>query len=161
MSFDQIRKSDGATADLLAFLSCIEPKEISQSILPRFELEEQIVYTIGTLYGYAFLTRRRNSEVFDMHSLVHLATRIWLQREGLIATTEEKATRHLAKVFPSNDYTNRHIWREYLPHASRVLQRSKELNIAERSDLLFWVGQCLRADRRIKEAVRSLEEVDQ
>ncbi len=160
VSFNQIRKSDSATADLLAFLSCIEPKEIPQSILPRFELEEQMVYAIGTLCGYAFLTRRENSEVFDMHSLVHLATRIWLQREGLIATTEEKATRHLATVFPSNDYTNRNIWREYLPHASRVLQRSKALDIAERSDLLFWVGQCLRVDGRIKEAVRSLEEAD-
>ncbi len=76
VSFNQIRKSDRAAADLLAFLSCIEPKEIPQSILPRFELEEQIMHAIGTLCGYAFLTRRGDSRVFDMHSLVHLAMRI-------------------------------------------------------------------------------------
>jgi len=58
VSFDQIRKSDGArVADLLSFLSCIEPKGIPQSILPRFELEEQMVHAVGTLWGYAFLTR--------------------------------------------------------------------------------------------------------
>ncbi|KAK4035148.1 hypothetical protein C8A01DRAFT_18138 [Parachaetomium inaequale] len=161
VSFDQIRKSDGAAADLLAFLSCIEPKEIPQSILPRFELEEQMVHAVGTLCGYAFLTRRRDSRVFDMHSLVHLATRIWVQREGLTATTDEKATRHLAAVFPSDDYTNRNVWREYLPHAFRVLQHSKELDIEERSNLLFWVGRCLGMDGRNKEATRDLEEACQ
>ncbi|KAL2289485.1 hypothetical protein FJTKL_01757 [Diaporthe vaccinii] len=56
VSFDQIRRSDGAAADLLAFMSCIEPKAIPQSMLPRCELEEEMVYVIGTLCGYAFLT---------------------------------------------------------------------------------------------------------
>ncbi len=32
ISFDQIRKSDSAAADLLSFISCIEPKAIPQSI---------------------------------------------------------------------------------------------------------------------------------
>ena len=161
VSFDQIRKSDSAAADLLAFLSCIEPKEIPQSILPRFELEEQMVHAVGTLCGYAFLTRRGDSKVFDMHSLVHLATRIWVQREGLTATTDEKTTRHLATIFPSDDYANRNIWREYLPHAFRVLQHSKELDIQEKSDLLYRVGRCLGVDGRIKEAAKSLEEAYQ
>ncbi|KAK3905061.1 hypothetical protein C8A05DRAFT_41968 [Staphylotrichum tortipilum] len=161
VSFDQIRKFDGAAADLLAFLSCIEPREIPQSILPRFELEEQMVHAVGTLCGYAFLTRRGDSKVFDMHSLVHFATRIWVQREGLMAKTDEKATRHLATFFPSDDQTNRNLWREYLPHAFRVLQHSKELDIEEKSDLLFWIGRCLSVDGRIKEAVRSLEEACQ
>jgi tetratricopeptide (TPR) repeat protein len=161
VSFDQIRKSDGAAADLLAFLSCIEPKEIPQSILPRFELEEQMMHAVGTLCGYAFLTRRGDSKVFDMHSLVHLATRIWVQREGLTAATDEKATRHLATVFPSDDYANRNVWREYLPHAFRVLQHSKELDIEEKSNLLFRIGRCLRVDGRTKEAIRSLEEACQ
>ncbi|KAL2289486.1 hypothetical protein FJTKL_01757 [Diaporthe vaccinii] len=71
VSFDQIRRSDGAAADLLAFMSCIEPKAIPQSMLPRCELEEEMV------------------KVFDMHSLVYLATRIWIQREGRVATTSE------------------------------------------------------------------------
>jgi hypothetical protein len=161
VSFDQIRKSDGAVADLLSFLSCIEPKGIPQSILPRLELEEQMVHAIGTLCGYAFLTRRGDSKVFDMHSLVHLATRIWIQREGRTATTNEKATRHLATVFPDDNYANRDLWREYLPHASRLLQHSEELDIEEKSNLWLWVGRCLSVDGRIKEAVRYLGEACQ
>ncbi|KAK3938160.1 putative kinesin light chain [Diplogelasinospora grovesii] len=153
VSFDQIRKSDNAAANLLSFISCIEPKGIPQSLFPGSESIKQLVDAIGTLCAYAFLTRRGDSKVFDMHSLVHLATRIWVQREGLTAMTDEKATRHLITVFLSNDYANRNVWREYLPHAFRVLQHSKELNIKEKSDLLV--------DGRIKEAVKSLEEVCQ
>ena len=158
VSFDQIRKIDNTAANLLSFISCIEPKGIPQSLLPGSESTEQLVDAIGTLCAYAFLTRRGDGKVFDMHSLVHLATRIWVQRESLTATTGDKATRHLATVFPSDDYANRNVWREYLPHAFRVLQHSNETDIAEKSDLLFWVGRCLREDGRIKEAVASLEE---
>ncbi|KAL2194480.1 hypothetical protein P885DRAFT_71251 [Corynascus similis CBS 632.67] len=161
VSFDQIRKSDNAAADLLSFISCIEPKGIPQSLFPRFESTQQLVDAIGTLCAYAFLTRRGDSKVFDMHNLVHLATRIWVQREGLTATASEKATRHLATVFPSDEYENRTIWREYLPHAVRALQYSKELDIEEKSDLLLWIGRCLIVDGRIREAVRSLEEACQ
>ncbi|KAK4160531.1 hypothetical protein QBC43DRAFT_113210 [Cladorrhinum sp. PSN259] len=157
ISFDQIRRSDNAAADLLSFISCIEPKGIPQSMLPGYESIEQLD-AIGTLCAYAFLTRRGESKVFDMHSLVHLATRIWIQREARTAMTDEKAIRHLAEVFPYDDYVNREVWREYLPHASRLLQHSKDLDIAEKSDLLFWVGRCLKVDGRIKEATRSLEE---
>ncbi|KAL8366598.1 hypothetical protein RB595_010452 [Gaeumannomyces hyphopodioides] len=156
VSFDQIRKSNRTAADLLSFLSCIEPKAIPQSILPRLEVEEQTVHAIGTLCGYAFLTRRAGSQVFDMHSLVHLATRIWIQRENRTATAYGKAIRHIAEIFPDDDYANRSLWREYLPHVFKALQSSEGANSKDKSNLCFWVGRCLRVDGRIKEAVKYL-----
>ncbi|KAK4249021.1 hypothetical protein C7999DRAFT_30552 [Corynascus novoguineensis] len=162
VSFDQIRQTDKAATNLLSFISCIEPKGIPQSLFPDFQSTEQLLDVIETLCAYAILTRREDSKVFDMHSLVHLATRIWVRREGLTTTTTiEKATRHFAAVFPSDDYANRNVWREYLPHAFRVLEHSKELDIEERSDLLYRIGLCLIADGRIKEAATSLEEACQ
>ncbi|KAL2195571.1 hypothetical protein P885DRAFT_39746, partial [Corynascus similis CBS 632.67] len=160
-SFDQIRETDKAATNLLSFISCIEPKGIPQSLFPDSESTEQLLDAIETLCAYAILTRREDNKVFDMHSLVHLATRIWVRREGLTTTTIEKATRHFAAVFPSDDYANRNVWREYLPHAFRVLHHSKELDIGERSDLLYRIGQCLIVEGRIKEAVTSLEEACQ
>ena len=109
VSFDQIRKSDSTAADLLAFVSCIEPKGIPQSILPRPELQEQMVHAIGTLCGYAFLTRRQGNDVLDMHNLVHLSTRIWTRREGRTASTMKAAIQHILAVFPDNDYANRSL----------------------------------------------------
>ncbi|RYP42951.1 hypothetical protein DL770_011993 [Monosporascus sp. CRB-9-2] len=43
VSFDQIHKSDSAAANLLSFISCIEPKAIPRSILPNLGSEEQMV----------------------------------------------------------------------------------------------------------------------
>ncbi|KAK4248963.1 putative kinesin light chain [Corynascus novoguineensis] len=162
VSFKQIRESHKAAADLLSFISCIEPKGIPQSLLPGYtKSTEQLVDTIGTLCSYAFLTRRGDSKVFDMHSLVHLAARIWVQREGRMALMAKKAIRHLAIIFPSHDYANRNLWREYFPHVFKLLQQNKELNIKERFELLFWVGRCLMTDGRIKQAARGLEEASQ
>ncbi|KAH6630386.1 hypothetical protein B0J18DRAFT_100554 [Chaetomium sp. MPI-SDFR-AT-0129] len=158
VSFDQIRKSDSAAADLLSFISRIEPKGIPQSLLPDLDSAEKFVDAIGTLCAYAFLTRRGESKVFDMHSLVHLATQIWVQREGLTATTDEDATWHLATIFPTADYENRNTWREYLPHALKLLQNSRELDTEERSDLLLAVGRCLDIDGRTDQAVEIIEE---
>lgn len=158
VSFDQIRKSDTAAADLLSFISRIEPKGIPQSLLPDLDSAEQFVDAIGTLCAYAFLTRRGESKVFDMHSLVHLATQIWVQREGLAATADEDATWHLATIFPTADYDNRNKWREYLPHALKLLQNNGGLDTEERSDLLLAVGRCLEVDGRTEQAIEILEE---
>jgi Tetratricopeptide repeat len=121
-------------------------------------LEEQMVHAIGTLCAYAFLVRREESKIFDMHSLVHLATRIWVQKHGDATQVTEQVTRHLAMAFPTDDYINRSLWREYLPHAIKVLQGNEKLNIEEKYNLYFWVGRCLRADGRIREALGCLEE---
>ncbi|RYO74827.1 hypothetical protein DL764_010710 [Monosporascus ibericus] len=57
VSFDQVRKFDGAAAELLSFMSCIEPKAIPRSLLPNSWYNEEMENAIGTLCGYAFLTR--------------------------------------------------------------------------------------------------------
>ncbi|KAK1762400.1 hypothetical protein QBC33DRAFT_623724 [Phialemonium atrogriseum] len=154
VSFEQIRRLDSAAADLLSFMSQIEPKAIPQSLLPKLGSEE-MVHAIGTLCVYDFVARR-DDEMLDMHSLVHLATRIWV-REGLGVQVAEKAIRHLEAVFPSDDYENRSVWREYLPHALRILQGNEVDDLEEKYNLCFWAGRCLRVDGRIKEAVKCLD----
>src|SRR4051812_34851213 len=100
-------------------MSRIEPKAIPRSILPRPKSEEQTEHAIRTLCTYAFLVRRGESKIFDMHNLVHLTTRIWVQRHRDATQMTEQTNRYLAVTFPSEDYTNRSLWREYLPHALR------------------------------------------
>ena len=157
VSFEQIRKSDSGAAKLLAFLSCIEPKAIPRSILPPLK-PEQMVHAVGTLCGYAFLTRRGDTDLFDMHSLVHTATRNWIQRENLQQSTIEEAVRHIATVFPTSDYENRKLWREYFPHVFKALQHSRELDLKAKFDLTHSMARCLRADGRIKEALQYSKE---
>jgi tetratricopeptide (TPR) repeat protein len=156
VSFKKIRELDRNAADLLSFLSQIEPKSIPQSLLPELNSKVQTVSAIGTLCGYAFVSKQ--DEMLDMHSLVHLATRIWLRREGLETQTTETAMRHVAGSFPTDEYENRHTWRTYLPHALRMLQRAGAGDMVERYELYFWVGRCLQVEGRVKEAVRCFEE---
>ena len=159
VSFEQIRKSDPNAAELLSFLSCIEPKGIPQSILPKLE-PEQMTRAVGTLCGYAFLTQRGDADVFDMHSLVHLATLVWTKRERLNTVAVTKAVGHLSKIFPKNKWENRDLWREFLPHAFKLLRHStqEEPDSRDKFRLFIMVGKCLRVDGRMKESLQYLEE---
>jgi tetratricopeptide (TPR) repeat protein len=158
ISFQQIHKMDGPAANILSFISCIEPKAISLSLLPDVGSEEEIVRAIGTLRGYAFLAERDDA-LYDMHSLVHLATQVWVREQGLTRKTIEKAIHHLAGIFPSDDYINRKLWQNFLPHSLRALQESEWQDTEGRSELHIKVARCLVADGRIREAVHCYEEI--
>ena len=103
-------------------------------------------------------------EWYDIHRLVHLATRIWVKEHGDASKVAEDAVRHVADVFPSDDYENRAVWRAYLPHALRLFDSSLKIDaeklsrLSELSELCLLVGRCLRVDGRIREAVVWLEE---
>ncbi|KAF2825327.1 hypothetical protein CC86DRAFT_294722, partial [Ophiobolus disseminans] len=162
VSFSQIRERDAAAADLLAFVSCIEWKAIPRSLLPKVQAERQMEEAIGTLCGYSFLARRgdseeegteREEEWYDIHRLVHLATRIWVKKHGDAAGVLEGAVQHVADVFTSDDYAN-----PYLPHALRLLESGQECSAEERSELCLLAGRCLEVDGRIREAVTWVKE---
>jgi tetratricopeptide (TPR) repeat protein len=167
VSFTQIRARDAAAADLLSFMSCVEWKAIPRSLLPSVQPEERMEEAIGTLCRYSVLARRENDdrekeegeeEWYDIHRLVHLATRIWISQVGDMAEVVEKAVRHVAGIFPSDDHANHVVWRAYLPHALRLLENMPNCDIGEKSELCLLVGRCLRVDGRIREAVKWLEE---
>ncbi|KAH7343110.1 P-loop containing nucleoside triphosphate hydrolase protein [Pyrenochaeta sp. MPI-SDFR-AT-0127] len=174
VSFSQVQARDAAAADLLASMSCIESKAIPRSLLLIVQSEERMEDAMGTLCGYSFLAKRETNkreereeavaqaeaeeECFDMHRLVHLATRIWTIKYGNAAEVIEKAVRHTANVFPSDDYANRAVWRAYLPHVLRLLGNKLDSDREKKSELCLLVGQCLQVDGGIREAVKWLEE---
>jgi tetratricopeptide (TPR) repeat protein len=158
VSFNQILEDDTIAADLLAFMSCIEWKGIPYSILPAVQPEARMMAAIGTICSYSFAVKRNNEDIYDMHRLVHLATRIWIHQYGRGTETSENAIKHLAKAFPSDDYENREIWREYLPHAVRMSEIEGGKGIGEKHTLFLKVGLCLLEDGRTGEAVTRLEE---
>jgi tetratricopeptide (TPR) repeat protein len=159
LSFIQIQAEDAVAADLLAFMSCIEWKGIPLSILPTVKPEELMAHAIGTICSYSFITKREDKDIYDMHRLVHLAMRVWLDRSGRGVEARKKAVQHVTEVFPSDEYENRDVWRDYLPHISRLSTVEQETVAEEKYMLLYKVGKCLHADGRIKEAVALLEQV--
>ena len=159
VSFEKIRSSNTQAAELLEFLACIEPKGIPRSILPKFQSDQQLTRSIGTLRSYAFVDQQGSSEMYDMHRLVHIAARIWTKSRGHLTEAKYSAVRHVAEVFPSDDYENRILWREYMPHATRLLDESHNPGSAEAARLGYWIGRCLMVDGRTKQAIQVLEHV--
>jgi tetratricopeptide (TPR) repeat protein len=158
VSFDQIVRQDADAAHLLQYMSCIEWKAIPRSILPAIEPEARMTTAIGTLWSYSFITIRNDSQTYDMHRLVHVAARVWIREKGLMMETQKRALQHLSNIFPSDEHTNREIWREYIPHIARIRDVEAGGHIYVRGALCLQVGRCLQVDGRIRDAVGWLEE---
>jgi tetratricopeptide (TPR) repeat protein len=154
ISFNQIRLQDQLAADYLSFMSCLVSQRIPESLLPPAQSKIKMVEAIGTLTAYSFITKREIEQSFDLHRLVHLATRNWLRTTQSLAAWTERTLSRLADVFPSSDYKNRTIWITYLPHARHALAlpRPSERNSEVEIKLLSKVGQCLERNGQYVEA---------
>ncbi|KAG4259275.1 hypothetical protein FPRO03_12951 [Fusarium proliferatum] len=159
VSFEQIRRSAPLATDLLSFMAFIEPKAIPRSILPGLKTEQQMTQAIGTLLGHGFLSQRGREPMFDMHSLVHLVTRRWTENQGLGIEMQNLALARVADVFPPAEWEHRDLWRQYLPHAIRLLGTTAGVKNEAFCNLGYKVGRCLLVDGRIEEAVAILENV--
>ena len=162
VSFKQIQGTDRAAAQLLSFMSQIEPRAIPETMLPRTGTEEELENAVGTLSAYAFLQRREDGKTLDMHSLVHLAARVWVHHGIDGPKVRQAAVVHLVTVFQSDDCDDRQIWRQYMPHVLKMLQDSRgNGKWGEECRLGFWAGRCLQVEGRVEEAVDLLEHVVQ
>ena len=158
ISFEQIRQRDPLAAEYLSFMACVEPKDIPQSLLPPGPTRKKEIDAIGTLNAYSFIVRRPTDMALDLHRLVHLATRNWLRKEGLLTVSIEKALVRLEEVFPNDSHENRSLWRTYLPHACHILEfdiidKDREIRIelmrrvesgSNRCALLMAISNCSR-----------------
>jgi len=151
ISFEQIQQRDALAAEYLSFMSCLDPKMIPESLLPPGQNKKKALDAIGTLTAYSFITKQQD-RTFDLHRLVHLATRSWLKEQGSSNEWIKKAIARLADVFPDNDHQNRALWRAYLPHARCLLSSSLKDDVDGRLLLLERFGLCLMSDGRYIEA---------
>ncbi|KAK2124192.1 hypothetical protein NOF04DRAFT_1252912 [Fusarium oxysporum II5] len=159
VSFNQIRALHEDAATLLSITACLEPKAIPRALFPPLGSEQKLTRAIGTLCGYSFLSKREDGETFDMHSLVHLATQRWNQDDGLEKGICQMAVAHIAEAFPCDDWDKREVWRQYMPHALRLLTSVDGAHTDDRWVLGYKVSQCLLIDGRTRQAVLILESV--
>jgi len=143
-------------------MACIEGKDIPQSLLPASASRKKESEAIVILLAYSFIVQREVAMTFDLHRLVHLATRSWLQKEGLLSRWGEAAIERLDKVFPDEKHQNRARWRLLLQHATFALR----LDIvargdSQRLDLAWKYAQSLHREGRYREAEKVYEQVFQ
>ena len=154
VSFEAIRKTDMNSVRLLSFIRWIESKAIPIKMLPTTGSEIDLEDSIGVLCGYGFLGWREDGETLDMHTLVHLVLRLWLDQEiDDSLATEEVAIEHLNRIFPSNDWENRLMWRPFLPHVLPLMKDARLRQNKTLQSLGHRLGLCLHVDGRITETV--------
>ncbi|KAJ5190029.1 Acyl transferase/acyl hydrolase/lysophospholipase [Penicillium cf. griseofulvum] len=157
-SFEQIRQQSRLATDYLCFISCIKEKDILISLLPpASNIEQQ--KAIGLLSSYSFVRQRFEDSRLDMHRLVHLATRNWLQSVNLLRKCQLDVLLGLDMRFPDTDNSNRAQVRASIPHALQILHRTiTEDPHPARVCLLHKVARCQIIEGRAKEAERLYSE---
>jgi hypothetical protein len=84
ISFQQIRYRDPLAADYLSFMAYIDPKDIPQALLPAGTSRKNEIEAMGMLDAYPFINKRPADKTLDLHQLIYLAIRNWLQKEKMI-----------------------------------------------------------------------------
>lgn len=121
ISFEQISRDAPLAARYLRFICYLGEKDIPISLFPPAEDEMERDEAISTLKAYAFISNRDTSDRFEIHRLVRLTMRNWLQQQGQQSQQVTETILHLAEEFPWPRHENRNIWTSYLPHAQSVL----------------------------------------
>jgi tetratricopeptide (TPR) repeat protein len=160
ISFEQIRMRDSLATEYLSFMACINRKDIPQSLLPSGRSRKLEIEAMGTLRAYSFIITRGQAAVFDLHRLVHLATRIWLRKQGTLCRWSQAAIERLDELFPDESYWNRAQWRVFLPHAAYALQGAHIAQDNDRSlSLTEKYARSLYHDGRYNEAEKPHQEL--
>lgn len=164
VSFEQIRRRHPLAADYLSFMACVSPRNIPQTLLPPGDSRKQELEAVGTLTAYSFVARQAAPASLDMHRLVHLTIRSWLQREGDLQRWQSRAMARLESVLPLNDYADGAHWRRYIPHAAYMLNdptATVDRYASSRAGLERKYGMCHRNDGHYEIAERALRAVVQ
>ncbi|KAL4735655.1 hypothetical protein BDV11DRAFT_211854 [Aspergillus similis] len=156
ISFQQVQQMNQLAADYLLFMACINPREIPKSLLPEAVSKKKTTDAVGLLKAFSFINEQGGRR--SLHRLVHLSTGNWLRTQSRFRQQLSTMAFRFDEVFPTHTYTNRAIWREYLPH---VLSLISEVGFpkVEHLNLVRRVGWCLNADGRFNEAALLFENI--
>lgn len=101
-------------------------------------LDDEFEDDILTLRNYSFISVSTD-QTFEMHGLVQLAMRKWLDAHGQLEIWKEKYIKNLYAVFPHNRYENWSLCQQLFPHVKAALQQKpdKEASLKRWASLLY------------------------
>ncbi|KAF2112482.1 P-loop containing nucleoside triphosphate hydrolase protein [Lophiotrema nucula] len=123
ISFDHIRNIRRSAADLLALMSFFDRQGIPEKVLRNqpTSIEDQFDCDVVLLTQYALITITGDDGVFEMHRLVQLATRKWLEAHGEFAKTRDQYIANVCAHFPSWKAKDWAVCEALYPHMKNTL----------------------------------------
>ncbi|KAF4921131.1 Kinesin light chain 3 [Colletotrichum fructicola] len=141
VSFNQIQQQDPLASDLLSFACLLDRQGIPENLVVGFcdqrkRRGQQIstskmLKALGTLKGFSLVSEAKDNAI-DMHRLVQLVTRKWLDIHSRLAGCIEDALEVVSDLYPYGRYESRQLCQDYLPHANAVLQHGASISRKER-----------------------------
>ncbi|KAK3941484.1 hypothetical protein QBC46DRAFT_430783 [Diplogelasinospora grovesii] len=105
ISFEQIRRTSQEAANLLALMSMFDSQDIPESLLmgnmDRLKFE---TIAVEPLTSFSLVRSQIGRQSFDMHQLVQVATRSWLEQKGEHLRWRREALRTVAGKLPGGNY---------------------------------------------------------
>ena len=122
ISFDQINEKDRPAAELLSLMSLFDRQGIPESLL-RKESEDDLDFgnRWAPLEKFSFVICEEGGRSFQMHRLVQMAIRSWLEQHGDIDRWKQKAVQTIAGSLPSFEHRFWKTWEILLPHSEVAL----------------------------------------
>lgn len=168
VSFKMIKEREPLAADMLSQMCFLNRQEIQRMLLLG-KHGDGIDFTkaLGALKSYRFITADKENKSFEMHALVQLATRLWLEDESETEKYCAQALQSVSKNFPAGDFDDRLLCEQLLLHAKEVLeykqiQRDDQISKAELLHNVSWYaseqGNFRDAERWLEEAVKIRQE---
>jgi tetratricopeptide (TPR) repeat protein len=109
--------------------------DISQSSAGDNKFEDDIV----ALRNFCFISVDASGTSFEMHALVQLATRMWLEASSKLEQWKEQFVSNLCAAFPNGEYENWVTCRALFAHARSAVGQppEHESSLAEWATLLY------------------------
>ena len=167
ISFDHIRQTRPSAADLLSLMSFFDRQGIPEVLLRnrpakesssenldgpdgnpddedsasesgcKDEFEEDVL----TLRNYSFITVNADATTFEMHGLVQLSMRKWLEAHGQLEGWRHQFVKNLCAEFPTGEHENWVKCQALFPHAKAAVSQQPK----QGSSLREWASILYRA----------------
>lgn len=168
ISFQQIKKQNPLASELLSMMSYLDRQDITLEILQEYNRQHEedprssieLKRSIGILKNFSLVTEQKNGSL-DMHRLVQLVTRSWLDKTEASDWFRRKALVCISNLYPFGEFKNREVCRAYLAHALAVLEldvANKDEEATSRASLLHCVGEYFLRDGQHRHAENMIQE---
>ncbi|ETS78535.1 hypothetical protein PFICI_10597 [Pestalotiopsis fici W106-1] len=82
-----------------------------------FKSDEDFEEAISSLRDYSFISSNKNGTSLEMHRLVQLSMRRWLETQGRKEEWQQNFVNRLCSHLPDGEYKNWPVWKILFPHA--------------------------------------------
>ncbi|KAL8367884.1 hypothetical protein RB599_003683 [Gaeumannomyces hyphopodioides] len=123
ISFEHIRSKRSSAADLLALMSFFDRQGIALSLLEPVstesvqqdsgsesgssdEADDDLKDDVAILRNLCLVSISEDAKALEMHGLVQLSMRQWLEADGLQDKFRRQFVERMAAAFPTGDYSN-------------------------------------------------------